>query len=127
MTDAYAMSLLVVGGVCVGFGLHAASLAIQTRLRRYGLLVLLALLEAGYCLSAWRYFSVHDARPWGYLFCAFSPVMTCVFGELAMELTDLRPRWLLFVQRLNIALTALQEGEATWEASRGTVDQAQRT
>lgn len=27
----------------------------------------------------------------------------------------------------NIALTALQEAEATWEASRGTVEQAQRT
>jgi signal transduction histidine kinase len=108
MIDQYFLSLLVVGGVCVGFVLHAASLAVQTRLRRYLYLLLLALLEAAYCILAWRYFSLKDgalARPWGQAFCAFMPYITCIFGELTMDLTECRPRWLTALQKANWLLT----------------------
>src|SRR5262245_7977162 len=108
MTDNYFVTLLVIGGVCVGFALHAASLAIRTRLARYVYLMLLALLEGAYCIFAWRYFSQTDselARPWGQAFCAFAPYIAWVFGKLTIDLAEHRPRWLLVVQKLNLALT----------------------
>lgn len=110
MSDGYFLSLLVIGGVCLGFALHAASLAAQMRLRRYAYLMLLALLEAAYCLFAWRYFSLTDgqlARPWGQAFCAFAPYITWVFGELTMNLAESRPRWLVVLQRVNLFVTTL--------------------
>jgi signal transduction histidine kinase len=108
VTDQYNVSFLVVGGVCVGFAMHALSLATQTRRIRYLYLALLALLEAAYCFVAWRYFSLTDghlALPWGQAFCVFSPYITCVFGELTMDLSERRPRWLHVLQRINLVLT----------------------
>lgn len=108
MTDRYFASLLVVGGVCTGFALHAAGLAFQTRTRRYVSLMVLALLEAAYCVLVWRYLSLTDselAKPWGHSFCAFTPFITWAFGELTMDLVERRPRWLTILQKVNLALS----------------------
>ncbi|MBX3226258.1 MAG: HAMP domain-containing histidine kinase [Labilithrix sp.] len=108
MTDQYFVSFLIVGGVCIGFAMHAASLAVQTRRLRYVYLMLLALLEAAYCFVGWRYFMLTDgarALPWGQAFCAFAPFITWVFGELTMDLSERRPRWLVRLQQVNLGLT----------------------
>lgn len=108
MGDEYLVSFLIVGGVCIGFAMHAASLAYQTRRKRYVYLTLLALLEAAYCFVGWRYFSLTDgvrALPWGQAFCVFSPFITWVFGELTMDLSERRPGWLVRLQKANLVLT----------------------
>jgi signal transduction histidine kinase len=72
--------------------------------------MLLALLEAAYCIVAWRYLSLLDgkvARPWGQSFCAFTPYMTVLFGELTMDVANQRPRWLVRLQRVNVVLTTV--------------------
>lgn len=110
MTEQYFASLLIVGGVCLGFALHALSLAARTRDPRYGYLLALALLEGVYCIVAWRYLSLTDsaaARPWGQTICAFTPIITYIFGELTMDLAQRRERWLVRLQRLNLLLTGL--------------------
>ena len=108
LSEHYFVSFLVVGGVCIGFALHATSLAAETRRLRYVYLVLLALLEAAYCFTGWRYFSLTEgsrALPWGQAFCVFAPYITCVFGELTMDLAEMRPAWLVRLQRVNFILT----------------------
>ena len=111
MTDLYFVTLLIVSGSCIGFSLHAASLAAHAHLRGYVHLVFLALLEAAYCIIAWRYLSLLDtdrARPWGQAICAFTPYITLVFGELAREaLSPGAPSWLGRLQRFNLAFTTL--------------------
>lgn len=110
MTEQYFASLLIVGGVCIGFALHALSLAVRTRDPRYGYLLALALLEGVYCIVAWRYLSLLDsvaARPWGQAICAFTPIITYIFGELTMDLAQRRERWLVLLQRVNLLLTGL--------------------
>ena len=90
--------------------MHATSLAAETRRLRYVYLALLAILEAAYCFVGWRYFSLVDgsrALPWGQTFCIFSPYITCVFGELTMDLAERRPPWLRRLQRVNIILTTM--------------------
>lgn len=108
MQSEYYLSFLVVGGVCLGFALHALSMAVQTRRLRYVYLLLLSLLEAGYCFAGWRYFTTTEsdlALPWGQAFCAFTPYITWIFGELTMDLSEQRARWLRRMQRVNFALT----------------------
>ncbi len=108
MSTEYFLSFLIVGGVCIGFALHATSLTLQTRRRRYAYLMLLSLLEAGYCFTGWAYFTTTDGRlalPWGQAFCAFTPYITWIFGELTMDLADSRPAWLQRIQRINLILT----------------------
>lgn len=94
--------------MCFGFALHAANLAGQTRLRRYVHLVLVGLFQGAYCITAWRYLSLTDAasaRPWGHGLCTFTPFITYFFGELAMELIERHPPWLVRFQRTNLTLT----------------------
>jgi signal transduction histidine kinase len=108
MSDAYFTSLLLIAGTCLGFALHAATLASQTRNRQYLQLFLLSLLEAAYCGIAYRYFSLNDsaeARPWGQSICLFTPYITYCFGQLALGLA-VAPAWLSRFQRLNLALTS---------------------
>ncbi|MDB4994668.1 MAG: hypothetical protein JWM74_2100 [Myxococcaceae bacterium] len=108
MTDQYFLSFLIVGGVCLGFAMHAVSLALQTRQLRYVHLALLALLEAAYCFVGWRYFTLTEgslALRWGQAFCIFAPYITWVFGELTMELSEHGPRWLQRLQKVNLVLT----------------------
>lgn len=113
VSSEYFLSFLIVGGVCLGFALHALSLTLQTRRLRYAYLMLLSLLEAGYCFTGWAYFTSTEGRealPWGQAFCAFTPFITWIFGELTMDLADRRPAWLLRVQRLNLLLTVMFTG-----------------
>ena len=108
MSEHYFVTFLVVGGVCIGFAMHATSLALQTRRARYVYLMVLALLEAAYCFCGWRYFSATEgarALPWGQAFCVFAPYITWVFGELTMELCEQRPTWLMRLQKVNLAFT----------------------
>jgi signal transduction histidine kinase len=108
MSDVYLASLLVTAGACIGFALHAANVALQTRSRRDVYLLVLALLEGGYCLVSYRYLGEKDgtrALPWGQSICAFTPYITYVFGELTMDLTERVPRWVHAAQRANLALT----------------------
>ncbi|HVH46984.1 MAG TPA: ATP-binding protein [Labilithrix sp.] len=110
MSDWYFASLLVTAGACLGFALHAVDLAFQKRGRSYVYLVALSLLEGAYCLVAYRYLretSPERALRWGQSICAFTPYITCVFGELAFTMTDHRPRWLVVGRKLNLVLTTL--------------------
>jgi signal transduction histidine kinase len=108
MSEWYLGSLLVITGTCIGFGVHAANLALQTRSRRYLNLLTLAILEGAYGLVTYRYMqqtSGPTALPWGLLICVFTPYITYVFGDLTMDITELRPRWLVIGQRINLVLT----------------------
>jgi signal transduction histidine kinase len=108
MSEWYLGSLLVMTGACIGFGVHAANLALQTRSRQYCDLVALAILEGAYCLVAYRYMaetSSAKALPWGQLICVFTPYITYVFGALTMNVTERRPGWLVTAQRINLVLT----------------------
>lgn len=110
MSEWYFASLLVAAGVCLGFALHAADLTLQSRSRTYLHLLLLALLEAAYCLVTHHYLSEtipETAIPWGQAICLFTPWITFVFGELVIELTGDRPPWLRRFQRINFVLTTL--------------------
>lgn len=121
--DSYFVSLLIVGGACIGFALHATSLAVQSRQRRYVYLTLLALLEAGYCLLGWRFLSISDsalARPWGHWLCTFTPYITFLFGELVIDLAERKPRWLVLFQRANLLLTTLFAAGVISDIVRGT-------
>ncbi|MDB4946510.1 MAG: hypothetical protein JWP97_6044 [Labilithrix sp.] len=110
MSDAYLGSLLIMAGACIGFGIHAVNLALQTRERHYWYLLLLAVLEGLYCIVTYKYLGEKVsalALPWGKLICAFTPYITYVFGVLTMDVTARRPRWLVLGQRLNLLLTTL--------------------
>lgn len=123
MTDEYFQSLLIVGGVCIGFALHSASLAGRANQRRHLHLLLLALLEAAYCIVALRYLRMVDeglARPWGQAICAFTPYITFLFGELTMELAEQRPRWLVRLQKTNLVLTTMFSIGVVIDMLRGT-------
>ena len=128
MTDSYLVSLLVTGGICVGFGVHAGSLAMQTRQRRHVYLALLAMLEAAYCLFAWRYLSLVDAglaRVWGQALCVFTPWMTLLFGELTFDLADRRPwerrpRAAVVLQWVTLAFSLAFSSSALFDIAFGT-------
>ena len=97
-------------GACIGFGFHAANLALQTRSQRYAYLLVLAILEGAYCFVTHRYFTETvsaKALPWGKLICVITPFITYVFGALTMDVTGQRPRWLIRGQQLNLLLTTL--------------------
>jgi signal transduction histidine kinase len=108
MSEWFLGSLLVTTGACIGFGVHAANLALQTRSRQYFDLLVLAILEGAYCLVTYRYMAETisaNALPWGRLICVFTPYITYVFGALTMNITERRPRWLVIGQRVNLVLT----------------------
>ncbi|MGH7271206.1 MAG: histidine kinase dimerization/phospho-acceptor domain-containing protein, partial [Polyangiaceae bacterium] len=110
MTDVYFASLLVSGGVCLGFALHSWTLLRRSSGRSHRLLLVLSLLEAAYCMTAYAYFRELDPARALHLvqaICIFTPSITYFFGELVMELTahsDERPRWFCIYQRVNLAL-----------------------
>ncbi len=110
MSEWYFASLLVMMGGCLAFALHAGTLAAQTRERRYVHLLALAILEGGYCFVTYRYFretTSARALPWGQGICAFTPYITFVFGELTIDLTERKPRWLRAAQHVNLVVTTL--------------------
>jgi signal transduction histidine kinase len=112
MRETYFASLLVTGGVCLGFAMHAFMLAKQSRQRMYLWLSLLSLLEVAYCVSV--YGALTELRPpmvvrWTRAVCFFTPFMTCIFAELVIELAGIgrrRPRWFHIYQRLALAGTS---------------------
>lgn len=110
MNDWYLGSLLVGAGVCLGFSLHAADLALQSGARRYVYLLALSVLQCAYCLVAYRYLTHEDgalALPWGQAICAFTPFIVCLFGDLTIDLTERNARWLRVLQRVNLALSTV--------------------
>ncbi len=123
MSDWYLGSLLVMAGACVGFGVQAANLALQTRERRYLYLLALAMMESAYCLVTYSYFRETvsaKALLWGQLICVFTPYITYAFGALTMDITDQRPRWLVVGQRINLVVTTLFVGCVLLDITAGT-------
>jgi signal transduction histidine kinase len=108
----YSATLLLSAGVCLGFALNALMLLWQSRQRRYAYLLVLSLLEAAYCATAYAYFLETQplrALPFGQSICVFTPFITCVFADLVMDLTghgDKRPPWFSAYQRVNVAATS---------------------
>jgi signal transduction histidine kinase len=111
MSEAYQASILLTGGVCLGFAMHAFMLARQSRQRAYLWLALLSVLEAGYCVAGYGYF--REIRPvvalrWVRAFCFFTPFIANVFAELVMELVAggrRRPNWFRAYQIASLAVT----------------------
>jgi signal transduction histidine kinase len=110
VNDAYTASLLLCGGLCVGFAMHALMLARQTRERVYVWLAILSLLEAGYGIAS---YGMREARPetafhWAQAICVFTPYVTIVFAEIVVILTrreTSRPRWAVLYQVANLIAT----------------------
>src|SRR5580658_840031 len=112
MKDVYSATLLLSAGVCLGFALNALMLLWQSRQRRYAYLLLLSLLEAAYCTTAYAYFREAEparALPLGQSICVFTPFITCIFAELVMDLAghgDNRPPRFRAYQRVNVVATS---------------------
>lgn len=108
MGEPYFASLLLTAGICLGFAVHAASLALHRPRRRYVELMLLSLLQAAYCTITYYYFREtlpERALPWGRAICVVTPYITYVFGQLVIDVTDDRRRWLRRYQQVNLLLT----------------------
>jgi signal transduction histidine kinase len=111
MSEAYFVTLLLAGGVCLGFALHALMLARHSREHVYVYLILLALFEAAYCIVAYGYF--RELRPsialrWARAICCFTPFITYLFGALVGDVVadgQAPPRWFRLYQRVNLVLT----------------------
>ena len=130
MSDWYLGSLLVMAGACVGFGVHAANLALQTRMRLHAYLLALATMEGAYCIVTYCYFREtvsREALLWGQLICVFTPYITYVFGALTMDITEHRPRWLVVGQRVNLVLTTLFVASVLVDLAFGTALVVERT
>ncbi len=112
MNEWYWASLLLAGGICLGFAMHALMLARQSRQRAYAWLTLLSLLEAGYCVASYGYsreLRAPIAMRWARAFCVFTPFITYIFAELVMELVGRegdRPRWFRIYQTVNLVATS---------------------
>ena len=112
MREPYFASLLLTGGVCLGFAMHALMLARQSRQRVYGWLTLISLLEAAYCVVSagfMREFRPSAAIHWGRAICIFTPFITYIFAELVMDLVGRgrrRPRWFRIYQRASLIATS---------------------
>ena len=61
MGESYLASLLLTGGVCLGFAMHALMLARHLRQRAYVCLTFLSLLEAFYCICSYGLY--REVRP----------------------------------------------------------------
>jgi len=126
VAEGYFASLLLTGGVCVGFAVHGLLLTWQSRSRRYACLTLLALLEAAYCVTAYGYFRQLQpalALPWGRTICIFTPFITYVFADLVMDLTGRwqdRPRWFRTYQAANLVFTCAFAVQVVVDGWRGT-------
>ncbi len=113
MEEPYLASMLMTGGVCLGFAMHALMVARQSRQRAYVFLTLLSLLECGYCVAAYAF--RRELRPlvamaWARSFCMFTPFIAYLFAELVMELVGRgrqRPTWFRVYQRVSLVATCL--------------------
>jgi signal transduction histidine kinase len=112
MRETYLASILLTGGVCLGFAMHALMLARQSRLRLYMWLTLISLLEAVYCVCI--YAALRELRPdvalgWDRAICIFAPFIQYTFTELVMDLVrpgGERSRWFRLYQTLSLCLTS---------------------
>jgi signal transduction histidine kinase len=126
LNEWYVASLLLTGGICLGFAMHALMLARQSRERAYLCLAILSLLEAAYCIAS--YGTVREPRPaialrWAQAFCVFTPFITYVFAELVVDLTRRelpRRRWIRAYQAVNLAATTAFAVQVAIDALAGT-------
>jgi signal transduction histidine kinase len=126
LSEWYFASLLLTGGICLGFAMHALMLARQSRQRPYLWLALLSWLEAGYCITI--YGCLRELRPtvalrWAQAFCVFTPFITYVFAELVIDLTGRearRSRWVRAYQVANLAATCAFSVQVVIDAVAGT-------
>ena len=126
LNEWYVATLLLTGGICLGFGMHAVMLARQSRERAYVWLALLSLLEAAYCVVHYGY--VREVRPaialhWAQAFCIFTPFITYVFAELVVDLTGRgarRQRWVRAYQATNLAAASAFSIQVAIDAAAGT-------
>jgi signal transduction histidine kinase len=111
MRESYLASLLLTGGVCFGFAVHALMLAKQSRQRMYLWLTLLSLFEAAYCVTL--YAGLREPRPevaihYGQAICSFMPFVTFIFAELVMDLVGRgrrRARWFRVYRAITFVAT----------------------
>jgi signal transduction histidine kinase len=125
VNDAYVASLLLAGGLCLGFAMHASMLARQTRERVYVWLAVLSVLEAGYCVASYgmRVGRPETAMHWAQAFLVFTPFITYVFAELVVILTGReasRPRWVTVYQPINLVATAAFSVQIVVDAVHGS-------
>jgi signal transduction histidine kinase len=109
--ESYFASLLLTGGVCFGFAVHALMLAKQSRQRMYLWLTFLSFFEAAYCVTAYIALreprgevAIHYARA----ICFFMPFVPFIFAELVMELVAprrRRARWFRVYQAITFVAT----------------------
>jgi len=126
MREAYFGSLLVTGGVCLGFAMHALMLARQSRERVYVWLTLISVVQAAYCVAL--YGCLRDVRPvvamrWGRAICMFAPFLVYIFAELVMDLVGRgrrRPRWFRVYQALSLAATVAFSIQVALDGLLGT-------
>lgn len=105
----YLVSLLLAGGLCLGFAVHAASLAQHRKQARYVYLTLLSLLQGAYCVVTYGYFretASSAALPWGRAICVVTPFITYFFGQLVVDVSTVRRPWMVRFQRVNLLLTS---------------------
>jgi signal transduction histidine kinase len=126
MGQTYSASLLVTAGVCLGFAMHALMLARQSRQRIYVWLMLISLLEAGYCVAGYGLrgeLQPDVAVRWGRAICIFTPFITYIFAELVMDLVGRgrrRPRWFRVYQRFSLVATCAFSIQVALDGLLGT-------
>jgi signal transduction histidine kinase len=126
MREAYFASILLTGGVCLAFAMHALMLARQSRQRVYVWLTLISLLEALYCVCV--YGSLRELRPevairWDHAVCIFAPFLPYIFAELVMELVGpgrKRPRWFRLYQAASLTVTSAFSIQVILDCTLGT-------
>jgi signal transduction histidine kinase len=126
LNDWYVASLLITGGICLGFAMHALMLARQSRDRVYSWLALVSLLEAGYCAASYGY--MREPRPeialrWAQGFCVFTPFITYAFAEIVLMLTGRegpRPQWVRRYQAFNLLVTSAFAIQVAIDAAFGS-------
>jgi signal transduction histidine kinase len=126
MRELYFASLLLTGGVCFGFAVHALMLARQSRQRVYLWLALLSCVEAAYCVTA--YGALREPRPqvaihYGRAIAIVMPFVLFIFAELVMDLVGRGrppPRWFRVYLPSTIVVTCMYSCVVALDGLLGT-------
>jgi signal transduction histidine kinase len=126
MRESYFASLLLTGGVCFGFAVHALMLARQSRQRVYVWLALLSCFEAAYSVTA--YGALREPRPevaihYGRGICIVMPFVLFIFAELVMDLVGRgrhRPLWFRVYLPTTIVVTCVYSCVVALDGLLGT-------